>query len=399
MIDIATNVLTNNYAQPDFVLASGEGEYVLDTAGKRYLDFTSGIAVSALGHNHPRVSAWIKSNACGLLHVSNLYYSQGAIRLAEKLVSCSPFDRAFFCNSGTEANEAAIKYARLYASSSSRSESTNQSVRHRILSLRGGFHGRTLGALSATPRETYQAPFRPLVPGFDYLDPESDDCINKVDETVAAVIVEVIQGEGGVRIIDVNWLAKLQTRCRETGTLVIVDEIQMGMGRTGSLWSFENSPLTPDMMTLAKPLAGGLPIGAVLCKQEVANAIFPGCHGTTFGGGPFVTGLACEVFDEVSQAAFLEQVEHRGKHFKIRLEEMVAALPDPSIVRDVRGRGLIWALELTVPAHPLREILADRGLLVATAGPNVLRLLPPLIVSQGAIDEAVTEISKVLVSS
>ena len=202
-----------------------------------------------------------------------------------------------------------------------------------------------------------------------------------------------------MRLIDPEWLSNLRTRCQQMGALVIVDEIQVGLGRTASLWGFEQSPLKPDMMTLAKPLAGGLPIGAVLVTDAVASAIYPGCHGTTFGGGPFVTGLASEVFDEVSDPGFLARVKVRGEYLHTKLTQMVSSLPGDGVVSKIRGRGLIWALELTIPAQPIREALADRGVLVATAGANVLRLLPPLIVSQTAIDEVVSVITDVLLSS
>jgi predicted acetylornithine/succinylornithine family transaminase len=360
------------YRRFPVVVVRGEGCELIAEDGTRYLDFTSGISVNALGYNHPVLRGAIEEAASsGVLHTSNFYRTLPGERLARALVERSFASRVFFCNSGAEANEAAFKFARRAAGSPEKRE---------IVALKGSFHGRTFGALSATDRPQYREPFTPLVPGIRIVDPanaaELERAITK--ERTAAVIAEPIQGEGGVRVLPDELLADLRELCDEAGAALIFDEVQCGMGRTGTLFAYEHSGVVPDMVTLAKALGAGLPMGAVLLNERIAAAIQPGDHATTFGGGPFVASVALAQWRIISDPDFLASVRAKGEWLGEKLGDLAARHEG---VTEVRGRGLMWGIELGRPVQEAIERALERGLLVIGAGPNVIRLLPPLVIS------------------
>jgi len=381
IIGLEQRYVLQTYQRPPFVLDHGEGVYVYDTAGRRYLDLVGGIAVNALGHGDPAVLAAMAEQARRLIHSSNLYHTAPQALLARDLVQHSFADRVFFCNSGTEANEAALKFARKW-----------QRVRHPgeersgVVAFEGSFHGRTMGALAVTHREKYRLPFAPLVPGVTFApfnDPEKARAA--IGPHTGAVIVEPVQGEGGVHLATPAFLQALRQACDEQGALLIFDEVQCGLGRTGTLWAHQALGAVPDLLTVAKPLGGGLPIGATLLTQRVADALAVGDHGSTFGANPVVCAVARVVLQRVADPAFLARVQARGAY----LQRGLAALQErhPTI-REVRGRGLIWGLELSVDVAPLLNQGYERGLIMASAGERVLRLVPPLVIEEEHIDRA-----------
>ncbi len=352
--------------------------------GSRYLDFVAGIGVNALGYNHPVVRAAIeRALGVGLIHVSNLFRSEPGERLAEELVARSFADRVFFCNSGAEANEAAFKFARKWSGKSE------------IVAFSGSFHGRLFATLAATDRPDYRKPFEPLVPAIRIVPREEWAAVDHAISAsrTAAVIVEPVQGEGGIRPVDAEWLGFVRELCDSRGVAVIFDEVQCGLGRTGTLFAYEQTGVVPDMLTLAKPLAGGLPMGAVLVTAAVAAALKPGDHATTFGGGPLVASVALDVVRTIADAAFLEEVRRKGEWLGARLGRLAALHPR---VREVRGRGLLWGLELSEPAAPFVAAARERGLLVLTAGPHVIRLIPPLVITVTDLERGVGILEEVL---
>ncbi len=377
----ASRYLAPTYARPQCLFTDGRGCELEAAGGTRYLDMTSGIGVLALGHRSGVVLDAIREATEGLIHVSNLYHSGPPALLARALVRRSFADRVFFCNSGAEAVEGAIKFARLAAGPE----------RSTIVYFDGSFHGRTMGALAATDRPDYQRPFRPLAGGFQRAPFGDGGALGQLDETVAAVLVEPIQGESGVHVAPDEWLRAVRARCNEIGALLILDEVQCGLGRSGRLWAHEWAGVAPDLMTLAKPLAGGLPIGAVLMTERVAGALTPGCHGTTFGGGPLVTHVALRVLQAIDDDALLGAVQARGRY----LREALARLDTPRVT-DVRGRGLMVGVEVSVPAGEVVRHAAEEGLLVVPAGGDVVRLLPPLTVTEAELDEAVGRLERAL---
>ena len=372
---------------PTFV--GGEGAYLIAEDGARFLDFTSGIAVNALGHGDPEVMAAIRTALdAGLIHASNLFRTRPAAELAGWLVEHSFADRVFLCNSGAEANEAAIKFARRWAGSVAEGK-------HEIVAFRGGFHGRTMGALAATARPAFQDPFRPLMPGVRFIevgDTMEVERLIRRDRT-AAVIIEPIQAEGGVLSVPPRFLRTLRYLCDEAEALLILDEVQVGLGRTGTLWAHEQAAIQPDLMTLAKPLAGGLPMGAVLLTERVGTAIQPGDHGSTFGGGPLVASAALAVCRKLGNPAFLAEVQRKGAQLGDRLHAL--ALRQPCI-QAVRGAGMIWGVQVTEPASQIVARALDAGLLLCTAGPNVVRLLPPLSATDEELARGVSILEGVL---
>ncbi|MGH9392320.1 MAG: acetylornithine transaminase [Vicinamibacteria bacterium] len=378
--DRAARVLMNTYRRLPVAIVRGRGREVWDADGKRYLDFVAGIAVVSLGHGHPGVSKAIETQLDRLGHISNLYYSEPQVRLAERLCSSSFADRVFFCNSGAEAVEAALKLARRYAR---RSHGAN---RYRTVALTNSFHGRTFLALSATHHEEYRQPFEPLVPGFDFAPPDDLRAIEKLlgDET-AAVIVEPIQGEGGVVPLDGGFLRELRRLTSERDILLVFDEIQTGMGRTGKLFAYEHFDVIPDVMTLAKALGNGFPIGACLASEEVASAFVPGDHATTFGGNPLACAAALAVLEALLDDGVLRAGAEAGQRLRAGLEGLAR---DCSVVRGVRGLGLHLALLVSVDAKTISERCAELGLLVNAVRSNALRLVPPLTVTGAEIDEA-----------
>jgi predicted acetylornithine/succinylornithine family transaminase len=379
-----TSALLGVYARVGPTFVAGEGVELIGADGRRYLDFVAGIGVNALGYDSPVIRhAVTRALDAGLVHVSNLYRTDPGERLAETLVSLSFAQQVFFCNSGAEANEAAFKFARKWTGKTG------------IVAFSGSFHGRLFASLAATDRPEYRKPFEPLVPNVQIfpLDDRAAADAAITAESTAAVIIEPVQGEGGVRPVPLEWLAYLRRLCRERRVALIFDEVQCGLGRTGSAFAYEQTGVTPDLLTMAKPLAGGLPMGAVLLTDEVANALGPGDHATTFGGGPLVASVAQAVVETITAPAFLATVRERGDQMGARL----AAFPGfKSSVALVRGRGLMWGIVLRGPAAPVVGAARERGLLVATAGPTVIRLIPPLIISAAELDRGVDTLAEVL---
>ncbi len=386
-IQLEQQYLVQAYNRPPFVLGTGQGVWLQDTDGNEYLDLVAGIAVSALGYQDPEIVAAIAAAATKPLHYSNLYHSVPMARFAADLVEATPFaDRVHFQNSGTESNEAAFKFARKYAREHHGEGKTN------IVSFSGAFHGRTMGALAATPRPKYQDPFRPLMPGTrlgEFNDPAS--AAEVIDDSVCAVILEPVQGEGGIYPASSEFMVALRELTHKHDALLIFDEVQCGVGRTGTFWAHEPYAVMPDILCAAKPLANGLPIGAVLVTERVAEVIHPGDHGTTFAGGPFVTAVAEVVVRRVSDPAFLAHVEATGAYFKERLEE----LNSPHI-KQVRGRGLMLGVQLDMPAAPIVQAGYGNGLLLLNAGADVLRIVPPLVITPAEVDIAIERLAGVL---
>jgi acetylornithine/N-succinyldiaminopimelate aminotransferase len=363
---------TPNYGRTPILLVRGEGMRVWDSEGREYLDFTAGIAVTSLGHCHPVVTGAIREAAATLLHVSNIFHAAPQIHLAKMLVENSFADRVFFCNSGAEANEAALKLARKYG------KERGASDRYEVISTRNSFHGRTLATVTATGQEKYQHGFEPLMPGFKHVPYNDLRAMERaLDSRTAAILVEPIQGEGGVNVPDDDYLPGLRKLCDESGALLILDEIQTGMGRTGRLWAYEHAGVEPDIMTLAKALANGVPIGAMLCREDVGSVLTGGTHGSTFGGTPFVTSVALATLMTILGDKIPERAAQRGRELMDGLRGLQKTLP---VIRDVRGRGLLIGIELSVPAGPVVDACREAGLLALTAGDKVLRLVPALIV-------------------
>jgi acetylornithine/N-succinyldiaminopimelate aminotransferase len=374
------------YKRPPFVLTHGQGMTLYDADGKAYQDWVAGIAVNALGYGDPGLIETIQTAATGLIHTSNLYYTQPQAELAARLCELSFADRVFFCNSGAEAVEGAIKFTRRYH------YDREDSARTEIVCFSNAFHGRTFGALSLTPKEKYQKPFSPLMPGVKVVEHNNIDAADAaITEKTAAVIIEPVQGEGGIRPASNEFLQALRRFCDERGALLIFDQIQCGMGRTGTLWSSEPSRVTPDLQTLAKPLAGGLPIGAILAAEKVASHIHPGDHGTTFGGGPFITTVAKYVLNRIAEPAFLENVRETGAYLKERLEELNSPL-----IKEVRGRGLMVGMELTIDVTPVVEKGYEHGLLLVNAGADTIRFVPPLIAQKSDVDVLIERLDAIL---
>jgi predicted acetylornithine/succinylornithine family transaminase len=380
LLEWAGRYLVPNYARAPICLVRGDGVRVWDTDGRAYLDFVGGIAVDALGHSHPKIVGAIREQATALLHVSNLYQIPSQIHLAKLLCDHSFADRVLFCNSGAEANEAAIKLVRKHA------RETRASDCFEIVTMRGAFHGRTMGALAATPTEKYQHGFEPMLAGFKYV-PFGDlpAAARAVDNRTAAVLVEPIQGEGGVNVAPDGYLAGLRRICDERGALLVFDEIQTGMGRTGRLWAYQHWGVEPDVMTVAKALASGVPIGALLARDPYGAVLGAGTHGTTFGGNPFATTVGVATLTTMLEDRLPERADRVGAYLAERLRALAATRP---AIRQVRGRGLLVGVELDRPAGPVVAACRDRGLLVLTAGDVVLRMTPPLVVGEADVDEA-----------
>jgi acetylornithine/N-succinyldiaminopimelate aminotransferase len=362
-------------------LVRGEGTRVWDSDGKEYLDFTGGIAVTALGHCHPKVVGTLREQAATLLHVSNLFHIPQQAQLAALLCEHSFADRVFFSNSGAEANETAIKLARKWA------KEHGSSDRGDIISMRGGFHGRTLATVTATAQEKYHHGFEPLPGGFKYVAFNDLKALERaIDSRTAAVLVEPIQGEGGINVPDDGYLPGMRKLCDEAGILLVFDEIQTGMGRTGRLWAYEHSGITPDIMTVAKALANGVPIGATLATDDVARVFTPGTHGSTFGGNPLATAVGLTVFGTLIEDRLAERAGRMGKVLVQGLAAIRAK--HPKAVKEIRGRGLLAGLDLVPPVADAVAACRERGLLVLTAGDNTLRLAPPLIVTDNEVAQA-----------
>ena len=370
----ADKVVMQTYGRQPLVLVKGQGCRVWDDTGKEYLDFVAGLAVCNLGHAHPDIARAAAAQLEKLVHVSNLYYTTPMVELAEDLTRLSFADRVFFANSGAEVNEAAVKLCRKY------SRERYGEERYRFICMENSFHGRTFGALSATGQRKFWQGFHPLLPGFVFV-PFNDlpALARAVDDTVCAVLLEPIQGEGGVCLPDPGYLQGVRRLCDEKGLLLVLDEIQTGLGRTGELFAHQHFGLAPDVMTLAKGLANGLPMGALLATEEVARAFVPGTHASTFGAGPVIAAAARTALALLSDPGFLAAVRAKGKYLQNSLKSLQEKFP---VIKEVRGLGLMWGLELAREGAPVVNACRERGLLVNCTQMNVIRLLPPLIVSE-----------------
>ena len=375
------------YNRFDLVLVKGKGTRVWDAEGKEYLDFVSGLAVCNLGHCHPKVVKAIQDQAEKLIHVSNFYYSPPQIELASLLCKHSFADKVFFCNSGAEANEGAIKLARKYGREKMGGD------RYEIITMERSFHGRTMATLTATGQEKFHKGYAPLVPGFKYVpfnDPES--VRNAIDSKTCAIMLEPIQGEGGVNCPSEGYLRALRKICDEKGILLIFDEVQVGMGRTGKLFAYEHYGIKPDLMTLAKSLAGGVPIGALLIKKGVEEGFRPGDHASTFGGNPLATAAGVAALNAILEEGMLENCRKVGDTFLAGLKKMERKF---AFVREVRGKGLILGMELEIDGAVFVREMMKRGILINCTMGNVLRFLPPLIVTEQEVDRVLKTLEDV----
>jgi acetylornithine/N-succinyldiaminopimelate aminotransferase len=387
----ARDVLVANYRPAPIALVRGEGCHLFDAEGARYLDLMGGIATAVLGHCHPRVVAALEQQAHTLWHVSNLYTTGPQVGLAERIVAHSFAERVFFCNSGAEANEAALKLARRW-------HRDRDDDRYEIIAFEGGFHGRTLFTVSATGTPAYWQGFEPLVPGIHhapYGDLEAVEAL--LGDRTAAIIVEPVQGEGGVRPAPPGFLAGLRALADANGCLLIFDEVQTGVGRTGPLFAYEAAGVTPDVMTLAKALGNGIPIGAMCTLERFGAALVPGTHASTFGGNPLAAACASAVLDELLEGGVLEQARAVGAHLGERLDALAKRV-GPALVVETRGAGHLRAIELSQDAAPYVDACRERGVLVIMAGARVLRLAPPLTLNREQVDEGIGIIEEVLLA-
>jgi predicted acetylornithine/succinylornithine family transaminase len=375
----ATDALVGVYKKPSMEFVRGAGVELFDAEGKVYLDFVAGIAVNALGYGDAGLTrAMREAMESGLVHTSNLYRTAPGEHLADKLVGRTFADRVFFSNSGAEANEGAFKMARRWA------RTVGGAAKHEIIALRGAFHGRLFGTLAATDRPSYRAPFRPLAGGISIVERDIDELDAALNpETVAALIAEPVQGEGGVRVLGGEFLRALREMTHQRGIALILDEIQCGYGRTGTFLAHEQAGIEPDLLTVAKPMAGGLPMGAVLATKTVADAMQPGDHGTTFGGGPFVASVALHVFDRLSDEALLAHVVEQGAWLGAALHTLTEGTGK---VRAVRGAGMMWGIDIVEPAKDVVGRALELGLLICSAGEHTLRLLPPLVMTRADLE-------------
>ncbi len=379
--------IIGTYRRQPVVFVRGEGAHLWDTEGKEYVDFVAGIAVCSLGHSHPGVVEAIRKQAGTLMHVSNLYYTEPQIRFAGMLVENSFADRVFFCNSGAEANEAAIKLARKYGHD-------NLNGRYEILTMKGSFHGRTLAAITATGQEKFHVGFSPLPEGFRYVPFDDVKALEKaVSKKTCAVLLEPIQGEGGVRVPDEGYLRAVRELCDRKGILMILDEVQTGMGRTGKLFGYEHYGVTPDIMTLAKALGNGVPAGALAATEKVAASFGPGTHASTFGGNPLAMAAAIATLEAILAEGFLENCRKMGEYLQERLWSL---RKDHPVVQDVRGKGLLVGLDLTVEGSSIVKACLERGVLINCTFDHILRMVPPLVVTRQDVDRLVKVLDEVM---
>ena len=389
LLEDSDNYLMHTYNRFPVAIRKGRGMKVWGTDGKEYLDFLGGVAVNCLGHCHPKVVIAIQKQAQRLIHISNYFHIESQTKLAKILVDNSFADKVFFCNSGAEANEAAIKLARRYF------KEVSGKNKFEIITALNSFHGRTLGTLSATGQEKFKVGFDPLVPGFTHVDFNDIGSIeNAITKNTCAVMLEPIQGESGVKIPAPDYLGEVRKLCDRHGILLILDEVQTGMGRTGKLFAYEHSGITPDIMTLAKGLGGGVPIGAMLATDAVAAAFQPGTHGSTFGGNPLACSAAIATIDVLIEDGFiLDQCKRMGEYFKKKLEELQKEFP--SIIAEVRGVGLLVGMELTRDGAPIVQACLERGLLINCTAGNILRFMPALIITEKEIDHLVDVLGQI----
>jgi acetylornithine/N-succinyldiaminopimelate aminotransferase len=394
--ELESKYVLGTYARYDVLIERGSGAILIDRSGKRYVDLLAGIGVNALGYNHPGIKQMLRKQIKRPLHISNLFYHEYQGRLAEKLCTISGLDRAFFCNSGTEAIEACLKFSRAWGG---RAGKTGDKRKFRILALENSFHGRTFGALSATSTTKYREPFEPLLPGFEFVNFNDDkDLERKLTDDVCAVLIETVQGEGGVRPISESFYRAARRLTSERGALLIADEIQCGLGRTGEWFAFhqfiekKEKDLLPDLVASAKPLGLGIPLGAVLLKEKVASAINAGEHGTTFGGGPLACRASLEYFRIIDEDNLLDYVRKTGEYFKGRLDE----LGKLSVVKEIRGRGLMLAVDLNVPGKEIVKQLLEQGFIINCTHDTVLRFLPPFVITTKQIDKFIKALKAIL---
>lgn len=376
------------FARYNIVLDHGDGPYVYDTKGKKYIDFLAGIAVNVVGHNYKPLVDAVSQQASKMIHCSNLYYTEVQVEAAEKLKKLSGMDKVFFGNSGAEANEGAIKLARKYA--------TNiDPEKIQIISALHSFHGRTLATLTATGQDHYHHGFGPLPAGFDYVPYNDIQALEaKMSDKTCAVMLEAIQGEGGVHVPDSDYLPKVRALCDKYNAVLIFDEVQCGMGRTGTFFGCQQFGVKPDIVTLAKGLAGGVPIGAFMATDKVANAFHAGDHGSTFGGNPLACAAACVVLDALIDGNLMENAKEIGAYLQSKFEEYKAKYPN--LIKEVRGRGLILGMELTRPGREIANECLDYGAIINCTAGNVLRFVPPLNITKAHVDELISVLDKVL---
>ncbi|PPQ27165.1 aspartate aminotransferase family protein [Rhodopila globiformis] len=375
------SALLPNYARADLAFERGEGAWLWTVDGRRFLDFGSGIATASLGHAHPHLVKAIAEQAAKVMHTSNLYRIPQAERLAQRLVDATFADSVFFCNSGAEANEGMIKMMRRAMSDAGKPE------RYRFICFEGAFHGRTLATLAATGNAHYLEGFGPVVDGFDHVPFNNMNAVRSaIGDVTCGIIVEPIQGEGGIRPADMQFLRDLRAVCDEYGLILGMDEVQTGMGRTGKLYAHEWAGITPDVMSSAKGIGGGFPLGAVLAKEQFAKALKPGTHGTTYGGNPLACAAGNAVLDVILEPGFLEGVQRKGNKLRGHLEKIAAEFP--AVFTEVRGMGLLLGMKCVLPQGQVQAACIAEGLLPITAGENVLRLAPPLVITDAEIEEA-----------
>ena len=387
MASVNENIM-NTYKRFPVVLTKGSGANLWDINGREYLDFVAGIAVCSLGHSHPKVVAAVKEQLDKLTHVSNLYYTEPQTQLAKLLVENSFADKVFFCNSGAEANEAAIKLARKYAHENMGPD------RFELITMKDSFHGRTMATITATGQEKFQFGFTPLLAGFTYV-PFNDlkALETAISDKTCGVMLEPIQGEGGVNIPDGNYLSEVRSICDRHGILLILDEVQTGIGRTGKLFAYEHSGIKPDIMTLAKALGNGLPVGAMLAKDKVAKAFVPGNHASTFGGNPLAMAAAVTVIETILRENILENCRSVGEYFLSQLKKLQQKY---RIITEVRGKGLMLALKLDIEAADIVNECLQQGLLINSTGGKILRFVPPLIITTHDVDRAIEVLDRVM---
>jgi acetylornithine/N-succinyldiaminopimelate aminotransferase len=388
LIDLADKYIMNTYKRFPLVLVKGSGAKVWDVNGKEYLDFVAGIAVCNLGHSHPQVIAAVKEQLAKLTHVSNLYYTEPQAQLAKLLVENSFADKVFFCNSGAEANEAAIKLARKFAHENLSGD------KFELITMKDSFHGRTMATITATGQEKFQFGFTPLLEGFKYVPFNDLPALEAaISEKTCGIMVEPIQGEGGVNIPDAQYLLKVREICDRHKILLIVDEVQTGIGRTGELFAYEHSGIKPDIMTLAKALGNGFPVGAMLATDRIANAFTQGNHASTFGGNPLAMAAAKATVKTILQEGILENCQKVGAYF---LSELKKLQRKHNIIKEVRGKGLMLAVQLNIEAGDIVNECLQQGLLINSTGGETIRFVPPLIITARDVDQAIKVLDDVL---
>ncbi|HUC54348.1 MAG TPA: aspartate aminotransferase family protein [Candidatus Cybelea sp.] len=392
----AEQFLLPTYKRQPVVMTHGQGACVFDSTGKKYLDFLGGLAVNALGHAHPRIVKVIRREAARAIHFSNLFHNPYQGPLARKLAAWSGMDRVFFSNSGTEAIDGAMKLARLYGRKPDEAAGTT-AKKHRFLALENSFHGRSFGALSVTATEKYRLPFAPVVPGAEFVRfNDVADLEEKFDDTVCALLMETVQGEGGIHLVSEAFWNRARALATQHGALLVADEIQCGLGRTGRYFAYQKFSSSPDMVLIAKPLAGGLPLGAILTTQEVASRVSPGMHGSTFGGGPLACATALEFLQIVEEEKLLENIRARSAELHAGLAKLAAKF---DFIREIRGPGLMIGVELAVEGGPFVSEAMQRGLLINCTQDFTLRLLPPFIISSAQVREFLRLLELVLATT